>query len=93
MENDEIEIGGITDAFVINNSGLVILAPFLPRYFDMLEMVKDDAFVDEQAAVRAVQHFSCCVTPFTPPMNFSNWANARLKRCIGGEKAALVANC
>jgi hypothetical protein len=22
---------------------------------------------------------------FTPPINFSNWAIARLKRCIGGE--------
>jgi hypothetical protein len=50
MEVDELD-----DAIFINNSGLVILAPFLPRYFDLLGMVKDRAFVDEQAAIRAVQ--------------------------------------
>jgi hypothetical protein len=37
-----------------HNSGLVILAPFLPRYFDMLGMLETRIFRDETAAIRAV---------------------------------------
>ncbi len=44
----------LEDALYIHNAGLVILAPFLPRYFDALEMVKNQAFVSEEAAARGV---------------------------------------
>lgn len=37
----------------IHNSGLVILAPYLPRYFDMLGMLDGKVFPDEATAARA----------------------------------------
>lgn len=36
----------------IHNSGLVILAPFLSRYFGMLGMLNDEVFPDEATAAR-----------------------------------------
>lgn len=42
------------DALYIHNSGLVILAPFLKRYFTMLEMLEDNVFSSDEAAIRGV---------------------------------------
>lgn len=41
------------DALYIHNSGLVILAPFLNRYFTMLDMLDDNVFRSEDDAARA----------------------------------------
>lgn len=43
------------DFLYIRNAGLVILHPFLPRYFETLGLTDEKAFVDEQARGRAVQ--------------------------------------
>jgi hypothetical protein len=40
------------ESIFINNAGLVILAPFLPRFFNMVHLTKEKAFLDEAAAVR-----------------------------------------
>ena len=50
------------EAVYIHNAGLVILAPFLPRYFDMLEMTADGAFVAEEAAARGAHLLQYLVT-------------------------------
>jgi len=42
------------DSLYINNAGLVILAPYLPRYFKMLGMLENDIFPDPETAARAV---------------------------------------
>lgn len=42
------------DALLIHNAGLVILAPFLPRYFSKLNMLEDGIFKDAEAAMRGV---------------------------------------
>ncbi|MGH1434790.1 MAG: contractile injection system tape measure protein [Lewinella sp.] len=44
----------IKDALYINNAGLVILAPYLPRFFEMLEMMEGNFFRTEGDAERAV---------------------------------------
>jgi hypothetical protein len=38
----------------LNNAGLVIVAPYLPRYFETLEMLDGQVFRDQAAAERAV---------------------------------------
>lgn len=38
----------------IDNSGIVLLLPFLPRYFNMLELLKDGVFRGEGQQQRAV---------------------------------------
>ena len=38
----------------INNAGLVLAAPYLPRLFEMLELVEKSAFKSAEAALRAV---------------------------------------
>lgn len=42
------------EALYIHNSGLVILAPFLHRYFTMLDMLEDNVFRSEDDAIRGV---------------------------------------
>ncbi len=42
------------EPFYVYNAGLVLLWPFLNRYFNRLEMLAGNAFRDEQAAYRAV---------------------------------------
>lgn len=44
----------LNDGLYIHNAGLVILAPFLPRFFQQLGMVEDDFFITEADAERAV---------------------------------------
>ncbi|MBC6996662.1 contractile injection system tape measure protein [Neolewinella lacunae] len=42
----------LNESIFIGNSGLVIIAPFLNRYFGTLDMLEGKAFKDEAAAVR-----------------------------------------
>lgn len=42
------------DQLYSHNSGLVILAAFLPRYFNMLEMLDNNVFPNEATAARGV---------------------------------------
>ncbi|RDU97545.1 contractile injection system tape measure protein [Trinickia dinghuensis] len=46
----------------VQNAGLVLLWPFLPRFFEMLHLVENDDFVDEVARSRAVYllHYLAC---------------------------------
>lgn len=44
----------VEDHLFINNAGLVILPPFLPRYFESLDMLEDQQFKNEEMAARAV---------------------------------------
>jgi hypothetical protein len=49
----------LNDALSIHNAGLVILAPFLPRFFQQLGMLEDDFFsteADEERAVHLLQY-------------------------------------
>lgn len=46
-------INQMEDALYIHNSGLVILAPFLNRYFTMLDMLDGNVFRSEDDAARA----------------------------------------
>ncbi|UGQ48180.1 contractile injection system tape measure protein [Massilia endophytica] len=43
------------ELFAVDNAGIVLLWPFLDRYFDMLGMVKDGAFIGEREQHRAVE--------------------------------------
>jgi hypothetical protein len=42
------------EAVHVNNAGLVLAAAYLPRLFDMLELVEASAFKSTEAALRAV---------------------------------------
>ncbi|MER0172007.1 MAG: hypothetical protein DU489_15690, partial [Nitrosomonas sp.] len=44
----------VTEEIYIDNAGQVLAAPYLPRLFSMLKLVEEGAFVDRQAAERAV---------------------------------------
>ncbi|MBC3832631.1 hypothetical protein H8K33_14070 [Undibacterium amnicola] len=46
----------------LHNAGLVIVAPYLQRLFALLELTKDGAFIDKQAAERAVHLTQYIVT-------------------------------
>ncbi|NBQ67871.1 MAG: hypothetical protein EBU46_03160, partial [Nitrosomonadaceae bacterium] len=48
------ESTGVTEEIYIDNAGQVLAAPYLPRLFSMLKLVEEGAFVDRQAAERAV---------------------------------------
>ncbi len=64
VRTDELEkeiIG--TDVFLnCPNAGLVILLPFLKRFFENVYFVKNDAFVDEISKVKAIQALHFLVT-------------------------------
>jgi hypothetical protein len=49
-------------AMALNNAGLVLAAPYLPRLLDMLGLVRAGAFVDADAAERAVHLMQFVVT-------------------------------
>ena len=49
----------------INNAGLVLLQGFIGTYFSRLALVKDQAFVSEQARRDAVHHLQYLATGFT----------------------------
>jgi len=42
------------DQTYINNSGLIIIWPFLPRFFEVLEMTENGEFIDSETRNRAV---------------------------------------
>ncbi|MBX3616327.1 contractile injection system tape measure protein [Nitrosomonas sp.] len=44
----------VTEEIFIDNAGLVLAAPYLPRLFTLLGLINDDAFVDRHAAERSV---------------------------------------
>lgn len=44
----------LEEALFISNAGLIILSPFLPRYFDTLGMLENKTFRNVEAATRAV---------------------------------------
>ena len=52
----------ILQASFLQNAGLVIVAPYLQRLFSLLSLTKDGAFVDRQAAERAVHLTQYIVT-------------------------------
>ncbi|ELR71182.1 hypothetical protein C900_02986 [Fulvivirga imtechensis AK7] len=52
----------LDESLLIHNAGAVILANFLPRYFDMLEMTEKRAFKDMETAARAVHLVQYLVT-------------------------------
>lgn len=49
-EEEEIPYGESN----VNNAGMVIIAPYVQRLFNILELTKDGTFIDEAAAERAV---------------------------------------
>ncbi len=64
---EELEVEEVPDVeldFEVNlkNAGLVIVWPYLGRYFEILEMVKNDNFKSKKAARRAVQLLQYLVT-------------------------------
>ena len=50
-EDDQPEI---QEEIFINNAGLVLCSPFLPRLFTMLELTGDNGFKDKKSTERAV---------------------------------------
>lgn len=44
----------VEEMIVVQNAGLVLLAPFLPRLFTQLNLLENKAFADEQAALKSV---------------------------------------
>lgn len=44
----------LEDALFISNAGLILLSPFLPRYFETLGMLENKTFRDVEAVTRAV---------------------------------------
>lgn len=57
-EEEEIPYGESN----VQNAGMVIIAPYIQRLFSILELTKNNAFVDEQAAERAVHLLQYVVT-------------------------------
>jgi hypothetical protein len=50
------------DVVHVNNSGVVILHPFLKRYFESLELAADGKFINDEASARAVLLLNYLVT-------------------------------
>ena len=59
---DAVSDNAITEPLVVSNAGLVIVWPFLPRYFDMLGMMDKSAFINDETATRAVLLLQFMVT-------------------------------
>jgi hypothetical protein len=47
-----------TDAIYINNAGLVILAPFLPAFFNKLKLADEDMVLEKESAVNLVTYLA-----------------------------------
>ncbi|MBC7913655.1 MAG: hypothetical protein H7Y07_05980, partial [Pyrinomonadaceae bacterium] len=54
MDNNMLEVMEEKDKIYVNNSGLVLLHPFLHTYFQRLEMIESGQFVSEDVKMRAV---------------------------------------
>jgi hypothetical protein len=61
---------GDADTVYIENSGLVILWPFLPRFFERLELIEDDSFKDLAAQHRATGLLQYLVTEDPSPPEY-----------------------
>ena len=63
-EEEEIPYGESN----VNNAGMVIIAPYVQRLFNILELTKDGAFIDDAAAERAVHllQYVVCAQSHTP---------------------------
>jgi hypothetical protein len=59
---DEIESIKLEHRIEIKNAGIVIVWPYLDRFFQMLEMTEKGAFKTEEDAVRAVHLIQYLVT-------------------------------
>ncbi|MDH3647885.1 MAG: contractile injection system tape measure protein [Gammaproteobacteria bacterium] len=46
----------IEDQMLVTNAGIVLLAPYLPRLFAMLELTGDDGFVDDERAAHLLHY-------------------------------------
>jgi len=64
------ESTGVTEEIYIDNAGQVLAAPYLPRLFSMLKLVGEGAFVDRQAAERAVHLLQFMVNEQTQSPEF-----------------------
>ncbi|MBL8499689.1 MAG: hypothetical protein JNL77_03735, partial [Nitrosomonas sp.] len=64
------ESAGVTEEIYIDNAGQVLAAPYLPRLFSMLKLVEEGAFVDRQAAERAVHLLQFMVNEQTQSPEF-----------------------
>lgn len=62
-----------SDKIYIQNAGLVLLWPFLSRFFENLELLNDKAFVDERAAEKA-----CLMLQYLPEGQAENIFEAHL---------------
>ncbi|MGD8587565.1 MAG: contractile injection system tape measure protein [Chromatiales bacterium] len=71
----------------VNNAGLVLAAPYLPRLFEMLGLVEKSAFNSTEAALRAVHLLQCLVDENTACPEYRLFLN---KLLCGIEPAAAV---
>lgn len=66
---------GDADTVYIENSGLVVLWPFLPRFFERLELVEQDAFRNVPAQHRAAGLLQFLVTQDASPPEYQTTLN------------------
>ena len=59
-----------SDELYVNNSGLVILWPFLTRFFEHLGLVNEKKFNDEAAVQRSVGLLQCLVSEDAAPQEY-----------------------
>ncbi|MXS83772.1 contractile injection system tape measure protein, partial [Nitrosomonas oligotropha] len=64
------ESTGVTEEIYIENAGQVLAAPYLSRLFSVLKLVEEGAFVDRQAAERAVHLLQFMVNEQTQSPEF-----------------------
>lgn len=81
-EVEEAEKSGI----FINNAGLVLLWPFLGRYFKRLNMIKDGDFISEELRMRGIQLTQYLVTGKTEIEE----SELALNRLLCGAKTDMV---
>ena len=69
--DDHLDLAfGDADTIYIENAGLVILWPFLPRFFERLELVADDKFKNSPAQHRAAGLLQYLVTEDPSPPEY-----------------------
>ncbi len=79
-EEEEIPYGESN----VHNAGMVIIAPYIQRLFSILELTKNNAFVDEDAAQRAVHLLQYVVTGETSTPEYQLSLNKLLCGIHGG---------
>jgi hypothetical protein len=58
------------EALYVDDAGIVLLHPFLQAHFEYLELVRDKAFVDEEARERAVHQLHFLATAREEPQEY-----------------------